>query len=399
MSFTESDDEHKLLASITKLLRWIDHNGYSGYDPYDALNSPIIKFFTFNRKYLRIGATQVIKCLPINTRKFLKTQKSINPKAMGLLASGYLKMYRVTPKKDFLNKAVECLNWLENNYVRGYSGKCWGYNFDWQSGNFFLPKYEPSVVVTSTVANAFLDAYKILKNDSYLNMAESACNFILNDLNISEASSGICFSYTPFDKTRIFNASMFASSLLSKVYSYTKNEKFLEYAKKSVNYVVDKQCHDGFWYYGYKEDDTLLKQIDFHQGFIIDGLLDFMKYTNLNSDKFFGAIKKGAEFYRKKQFMGSGICKYRYPKLYPIDIHNQAQGIITFSKLSKIKPEYLDFAKKIAGWTIEHMQNPAGYFYYQKHGYYINKIPYIRWAQAWMLLALATLLEAINNEK
>ncbi|MBU4501125.1 MAG: delta-aminolevulinic acid dehydratase, partial [Nanoarchaeota archaeon] len=243
MSFAESDDEPRLLDSMTKLLRWIDDNGYKGYDPYDALNSPTISFFTFNKKYLRIGATQVIKRLSINIRKFLKIQKGINPMATGLFASGYLKMYRVTHKKHFLNKAVECLNWLENHCAEGYSGACWGYNFDWQSGNFFLSKYKPSVVVTSTVVNAFLDAYEILKNNSYLNVAESACNFILNDLNISEDSSGICFSYTPFDKTKIFNASMFASSLLSRVYSYTKNEKFLEYAEKSASYVVDSQRH------------------------------------------------------------------------------------------------------------------------------------------------------------
>jgi hypothetical protein len=35
----------------------------------------------------------------------------------------------------------------------------------------------------------------------------------------------------------------------------------------------------------------------------------------------------------------------------------------------------------------------AGYFYYQIQPYYKNKIPYMRWSQAWMLLALATLLE------
>ena len=35
----------------------------------------------------------------------------------------------------------------------------------------------------------------------------------------------------------------------------------------------------------------------------------------------------------------------------------------------------------------------GGYFYCQKHPRYTVKIPYMRWAQAWMLLALATVLE------
>jgi hypothetical protein len=37
------------------------------------------------------------------------------------------------------------------------------------------------------------------------------------------------------------------------------------------------------------------------------------------------------------------------------------------------------------------MQDKEGYFYYQIYPLIINKIPYMRWGQAWMLLALSTL--------
>jgi hypothetical protein len=74
-----------------------------------------------------------------------------------------------------------------------------------------------------------------------------------------------------------------------------------------------------------------------------------------------------------------------------VDIHNQAQGIITFSRLKEYGEEYSSFAGRIAGWTIGQMQNDIGYFYYQVHPNYKIRIPYIRWSQAWMLLALLTL--------
>ena len=35
-----------------------------------------------------------------------------------------------------------------------------------------------------------------------------------------------------------------------------------------------------------------------------------------------------------------------------------------------------------------------GFFYYQKRRFYTVKKPYMRWSQAWMLYALARLLEA-----
>ncbi len=85
------------------------------------------------------------------------------------------------------------------------------------------------------------------------------------------------------------------------------------------------------------------------------------------------------------------------PLIWPVDIHNQAQGIITFAKLSKIRSEYLNFSKVIASWTIKNMQDKKGYFYYQKWPFFTNKIPYIRWSQSWMMFALATLLQAIDE--
>jgi hypothetical protein len=65
--------------------------------------------------------------------------------------------------------------------------------------------------------------------------------------------------------------------------------------------------------------------------------------------------------------------------------------------LSPIDRNNLDFAKKIASWTINNMQDTSGYFYYQKWPLLINKIPYMRWSQAWMLLSLAHILEQADD--
>jgi len=42
------------------------------------------------------------------------------------------------------------------------------------------------------------------------------------------------------------------------------------------------------------------------------------------------------------------------------------------------------------------MWSKKGYFYYQKHRFYTNKISYMRWSQAWMLLAIS---RNLRNEK
>jgi hypothetical protein len=46
---------------------------------------------------------------------------------------------------------------------------------------------------------------------------------------------------------------------------------------------------------------------------------------------------------------------------------------------------------------MTHMRDQVGYFYYRKLPMGTNKISYMRWSQAWMLLALSTLLEYFGH--
>jgi hypothetical protein len=54
--------------------------------------------------------------------------------------------------------------------------------------------------------------------------------------------------------------------------------------------------------------------------------------------------------------------------------------------------------KNIVNWVIEHFQDRKGFFYYQKHKYIINKISYMRWAQAWAFYALSTYYVYLNKK-
>ena len=234
-----------MIDSLNRLLEWIKKNGLEGYDPYDALNSPLINVLTFKNKILRLIATQIMKNSPINIRKLLLIQKFMDPKRIGLFASGYLKLYKSTDDKKFLTEAQNCLRWLDANSTFEYSGKCWGLSFAHQSRNSFLLKFQPSVVVTYTVANAFLDGYEILKDEKYFKIARSSCDFILEELNITERPEGICISYTPLDRELCHNANLLGAELLARVYSITGEERLVEYAKKAFDFTLYHQNPDG----------------------------------------------------------------------------------------------------------------------------------------------------------
>lgn len=376
----------RIKKSTHKLLEYIDKNGFEGYDPYDALISPYLR----NRKskFIRLAATVFFRRSPINLRKLLKVKRSINPKGMGLFLTAYSRLYRIKIIES-LDKAVDIFDWLCENYSKGYRGYSWGYNFDWQNKTRLLKAWIPSAVGTAYVGHGILDYYDVAKEKKALTVARSACDFIVNDLNRTEKDYGICFSYTPVEKNIAHNANILAASLLARVYSYTKENLLLDLATKAVDFTIRHQHKDGRWDYSiYPDTWTSRVQTDWHQGFILDSLLWYVGATKPKDSKYIESIKLGSEFY-KKQFTPEGMGYWRYPRLWPVNIHNQAQGIITFSRLDKHIKDSINIAERIAGWTIKNLQSPEGYFYYQKHRLFTNKISYIRWGQAWMIYALS----------
>jgi len=377
--------------SLASLESYIESKHWKGYDPYDAMNSPLLTLCSLNNSLLRTVYTQALKRVPINLRKVLWIKKGYNPKGMGLFLASYMILYKNTRSEEYLKKAQFFINWLKDNSSDGYAGRCWGYNFPWQSRAFFAPAGTPTAVNTCFIANAFLDAYQILGDEKYLEIARSSCDFIIKSLNIYKTGDGkICFSYTPFDNARVHNANLLAASLLTRVYSITGEDALLDYANEAANFSIDYQNSDGSWNYGLESYQNWIDS--FHTGFMIESLYDYARFSNrLNIME---KVDLGIKYYLRNFFSDNGLPRYYNNRTYPIDVHSSAEGIIVFTKLRNLDMNNLNQAKKVALWAIHNMQSRKGYFYYQKHKYYCNKIPYMRWSQAWMFKALVCLAEA-----
>ena len=98
-------------------------------------------------------------------------------------------------------------------------------------------------------------------------------------------------------------------------------------------------------------------------------------------------VKLGFDYYVKNFFTYKGIPKYYNEEIFPVDIHSPAQLVITVNSLDRMN-EYRKLVDQVINWTVENMQDPKGYFYYQKKKYWTAKIPYMRWSQAWMAHSL-----------
>lgn len=378
--------------TAVSLLDYCRKNDWAGFDPYDALNSRVFAHTPFaSSTFCRIAFTQVMKRLPINLRPLFLVSQEQNPKAIALFLMSLLKLEKcgLLDREDFAGKMVNNLVALRSPDTPYW---CWGYSFPWQGRAVLVPRGEPNLVCTVFVANALLDAYEMNRESHYLVMATSAAEYILNELYWTEGDLIAGFSYPlPSLRARIHNANFLGAAFFCRIYKHSGEKKFLDTALKVARYSASKQHDDGSWDYG-----ELPKQrwIDnFHTGYNLCALRTICRYAD--TSEFEPHIRRGFEFYQKNFFREDGAPKYFHNRTYPVDIHCVAQSIITLVEFKDLYEGCIKLANSVFEWAMRHMWDEKGFFYYQVLPFYKNKISYIRWSQAWMLLALSALLE--NN--
>lgn len=402
----------KIFKTLKELIDWIVSNRYKGYDPYDIWENKLAlysvrygsKTFTKGKiipiaRILRGIFYYFDKLFPEELRNLLSVEKRINAKSMGLFASSFLNLYQITGQKHYLDRSLRILQWLANNGNENFGGIGWGYPFNWQSKEF-IPRYTPSSVVTSIVGNAFFKYWELSKGEWARRIIKGINEFFMSGLNVDHLNPDeLCFSYTPLDRSHVHNANLFVADFLIKTYDIMKNTKQLEIGHKALNYTLKQQNPDGsFYYYGYPE--KIKGEIDhYHTGFVINSLRDIWEITK--KEKVCQSLNKCVNHYLNELFIG-GIPKFKPSSFYPVDIHSLAVAIITLLRLNDYGNRIRHYLKNTLEFTINEFQDFNGYFYYriEKIGpiKWKVKFPYMRWSEAWMLLALTEYLQAYVEE-
>lgn len=381
--------------SLDRLTSYCRDRNWAGHDPFDGLNSRVFRAIPGlrNSRIGRLVFLQLLKRSPINFRPLLGIPRGRNPKGIGLFLSSVAALHAGNPRANNLELMRMFMDWLRQDATAGVGGLGWGYNFDWQSRAFFLPMGTPTVVNTSFVGRAFLDAYRVTGDPGCLETARGACGFILKDLNRMEAADSLCFSYSPLDRYFVHNATALAASLLALTSRETGESGLAETAARSLRYVAENQQEDGSWRYG--EDEIALRTGTdcFHTGFILESLGDYARATG--DDRFNANLTRGLDFFQEQFFLEDGVPKYFPDRAYPADIHSAAQAVVTLVRLRGFGADP-NLSSRVLSWMINRMQHRSGFFYYRRTKWTVNRIPYMRWGQAWAMRALTCFLEGLN---
>jgi len=382
---------HQIIKdSVLKLKSHFAINDYYGHDPYDTLKSPLFNLNFLQGHLPRFFAQQFGKRFPFHLQKILAIPKGLNPVTLGLCIQGLSYMIPVFPnQRDFLvNEIDKLFKALISISSKGYSGICWGYDFDWEARYAKIDAYVPTSVATGIITNSLFESNSIVENTKMKEIIVDASKFILNDLNRTQIGNSICFSYSPNDNLLVLNASMKAVRLLSQVYFFTKEEELNKIADEAVHFLISNQHPNGSWVYSLNEKRNWPD--NYHTGYNLD-CLD--AYINLMDRKQFKIdLKKGIDFYINNYFEENGAPKLYVDKTYPNDCTAAAQSILSLSRF-----ENFELANKVSLLSIKNLQSSNGGFYYRKNKYFKDKRVFMRWNNAWMFAGLTYFLFQTNS--
>jgi hypothetical protein len=386
---TRSQVDISTVREVTlRLLEYCRTNDWSGYDPYDALNSPLFRTIPIlDSRLPRLVLTQLLKRSPINIRRLFDIPKTQNPKALGLFLTALLKLLKLDLLED-RREVTDMIDRILRARSTGTKYWCWGYSFPWQTRTIVVPRGSPNLVCTTFVASSLLNAFDELGEERFLEIGVSVGEYFINELYYTEGQDIASFSYPlPGLKTKIHNANFLAAAFLCRLFHYTKDDRFLEPALKVSRYSAGKQRTDGSWAYGELPGQEWVD--NFHTGYNLSGLHDVCDY--LPTSEFESNIRRGFAFYRKHFFREDGAVRYFHDRTYPIDIHCVAQSLLTLLEFEYLDLTNVTLVSSVYAWVMRHMWNEAGFFYYRVLRSVAIRTSYMRWSQAWMLLALSTM--------
>ncbi len=385
-------EEAQIMRSLHLLLEYAEKNKFRGFDPYDGLSSPVFQLpFIKHNHTLRFLGQQFIKRSPVNLRPLLGIKPGVNPVSLGLAIQSYSSLYLREALPSYREKAQHLIEQLITLIPSGYRGACWGYDFPWEARYASIPAYQPTVVATGIISNGLYMAYKVFNNTTARDLVVSSCSFVTENLNRTTDSDGsFCFSYSPFDHEKVFNASMKGTRLLSQGYEITGDSTFRKLAAKSADWVMKYQTAEGAWIYSKRNTGNWVD--NYHTGYILDCLDEYIKCTH--DPTYQEALQKGVQYYLSNFITEEGQPKFYNNEKWPADCTAAGQTLLSLTRFG-----YNQEAVKCALWMIKHMQAPEGNFYYHKNRYRTQKTGFMRWSDSWMLAGLSALSTFLEKKE
>ncbi len=379
-------------AVFEALEAWCRAEDYTGWDPFDGLESRLLAATPLCRvPFVRLAWLQLFKRSPVNLRRLALVPKTTNAATLALVSRGY----GLIGEKEIEARLVDRLLHLRSTVWPG-PGCGWGYPFDWQARAFAVPRDVPNVISTAYAVRALAETTGRITDGGvggHTATILEAAHFVEAALVRSSGDGRRYLGYVPNSGAMVHNANLWGAYILAEGSSRGGPSHWRDLALAAIRYSLSAQQADGSWCYGEQAHHRFIDS--FHTGYNLEAL--HLCASLLGTADWNEAIERGLTYYERSFFTPDGQPKYYHNRLWPADCTCTAQAVITLLNIAPTDRRHR-LAGQVLTWTIDHMWQPErSAFAYQRHHRWVNRIAYMRWTQAWMFLALTQWLTAVQR--
>jgi hypothetical protein len=308
---------------------------------------------------------------------------------------GFAFLYRVEKHDAHYRRAVHFLQALIDSRVPELAKYAWGYPFDWVTINGTLRTGTPLITTVPYVYEAFDAVYRIDANPRWREIMRSIADHALEDYEQFPASNDAASSaYTPPPavEEKVINASAYRACLLIQAAREFGNERYLDSARRNLDFVLNAQNSDGSWDYALDQKRGFVDH--FHTCFVLKALSKIEAL--MASPRCTEAIARGVRYYVRELFDAAGLPKpfSRRPRLtvYRRELYDYAECLNLAILLAGRFPQLDACLAAALSDVLCRWRSPAGCFRSRELYSGWDNVPMHRWAQSQMFRSLTYLL-------
>lgn len=391
--------------SLKVFIPWLERFGETSYDHQSFFASSLgrsAKSLYYRRPTLgKLAVAPMIFCeafVPSARALFWKRQRL--PIADAHYAMGFALLASIYGDDRYYRRAVHFLNVLEETRCPNHEDYCWGYPFSWETRYGTFTEGTPLITTVPYVYEAFSAVYAIDSDPRWLRIMHSIANHAFSAYrDMPTAPDAASCGYTPSlkDPCGVINASAYRAFLLTKAAMELSEPRYLEVAKRNLNFVLASQNENGSWYYAI---DGIRDFIDhFHTCFVLKALAKIDQLTGNQQNA--GAIERGVSYYVRNLLDENRLPVpfSKRPRLtvYKRELYDYAECINLATLLLGQFPELDNILPLVVGDVLSRWRKSDGSFRSRELLVGWDNVPMHRWAQSQMFRSLCFLLSRLKE--
>jgi hypothetical protein len=394
--------EHIPLAGVERVLepfmRWLEGYGETSWDHQTYFAGAVGR--RAKRLYYRSRALGMLAVAPMILSEAVApwarpifAPRYRFPIADAHYAMGFAYLSQVRGDSTLYRRAVHFLEELEVERCVGYSHRCWGYPFDWETGTGTIRQGTPLITTTPYVYEAFRAVYTVDGNRRWREVLECIAQHATHDIRDFPApGGGSTCSYTPFDQGGVVNASAYRGWLLMNAAVDLDEDCYRQIAQRNIEFVLGAQNADGSWYYSIEGARDFVDH--FHTCFVLKALAKIQRVNPEETQ--WRAIEKGVAYYLRALLDEQGLPKpfAKAPRttVYRHELYDYAECINLCVVLRDRIPEMETLLKRVLDDFLARWVKPDGSFRSRELWFIWDNVPMHRWAQSQMFRSLCFLV-------